>query len=843
MNLLLFLLYALGFSYALFGIIGSLQKKQRALESLFWAAAAALVNTTLLATAMAMLGIYRFWLLLAIQYGEVLIAAFIAARKKVLYAPRAFWARLRSYEFRILPAIILAVAFALYALFPANYMLSGRDQGVYIVHGVHIAQEGAFAYDSDEFLNENWDRYKDIIGLGSTGIYSDQAHAQNIPEYNRYLFGDSFSDPQPGDLTPQFMPGYPAILAVAYDAGGLSALFRVNSVLAVFALLAFYYLIRRFFSSKAACLALLFLALCPAQIWTARITLTEILAQFLFLAACYLISAGWEQERRLLSLLGGALLGFSLLVRIDVYIYGLGLLVCAAYLAVWNRPKFSYLLPAVGSYVFLGIGTAFWALCNVRPYFVDLFRTGSLRLILTANVLLLAFTLLCSLLGRLLNRKRPLKDWMSAIFASRSGAICIAAFFLLAAAYLYFIRPQAPLAEPILDPTSPLWNTQKQIFRSRSLIEFSWYTSITAVLLSIYGLYRYLRNYREKTSTLLILFALCISNLMVYLYDPAISTDHIWASRRWVTVCFPYIFLLAAYGICEIRLPKIKEFWNRAVQGICALAISAFLIYQSQPFLFFRPLHGIAQQYERFADALEDDELYFTNASEYHSTLRFVYGKNVHKLNYYAADRIPAFLDRNGSLYYIAGNSFPSPYTILDPFDADIEFIESYTISSMDLEWARAAYPRQHQEIDWRADLYRVSKKKNPLVTELPLAMFSSNGRLESESSESFIADGSGATLLFGPYIPLKAGNYTVEFSFRLPPGVTHTELATVDFLAAGEEQQFQNSMKLYAADFVDGECTLSLSMALSEDVENLELRVFPSPDVPLEITGITLRK
>lgn len=843
MKLFLFLLYALGFSYALFGIVDSLQKKQRAFESLFWAATAALVNTTLLATVLAMLGIYHFWLLLAIQYGEVLVIALVAARKKVLFAPKAFLLRLKSYDFRVLPAIILVVAFALYALFPANYMLSGRDQGVYIIHGVHIAQTGSFAYDSDEFLNENWDLYKDIIGLGSPGVYSDLAHKHDVPQYTHYLFGEAFSDPQPGDLTPQFMPGYPAILAVAYDAGGLSALFRVNSVLAIFALLAFYYLIRRFFSSKAACLALLFLALCPAQIWTARITLTEILAQFLFLAACYFISAGWEQEQRWLSLLGGALLGFSLLVRIDVYIYGLGLLVCAAYLAIWNRPKFSYLLPAVSAYVLLGIGTAFWALCNVRPYFVDLFRLGSLRLILTANILLLALTLLCALLGKILNGKRPLKDWMSAVFASRSGAICIAGFFLLAAAYLYFIRPQTPLAEPILDPTSPLWNTQKQIFRSRSLIEFSWYTSITAILLSIYGLYRYLRNHREKTSTLLVFFALCISNLMVYLYDPAISTDHIWASRRWITVCFPYIFLLAAYGICEIRFTKLRVFWNRALQSVCALIVSVFLIYQSQPFLFFRPLLGIAQQYDHFADALKDDELYFTNASEYQSTLRFIYGKNVHKLNYYSVDRILTFLYENGSINYIAGNSFPSPYSILDPFEADIEFIESYTISSTDLEWARAAYPRQLQETNWRADLYRISKKENPLVADLPLAMFSSNGRLESESGESFIADGSGATLLFGPYIPLKAGNYIVEFSFRIPSGITHTELATVDFLATGEEQQFQNSMKLYASDFVNGEYTLSLPMVLSEDVENLELRVFPSPDVPLEITGITLRK
>ena len=169
MKLFLFLLYALGFSYALFGIVDSLQKKQRAFESLFWAAAAALVNTTLLATVLAMLGIYHFWLLLAIQYGEVLVIALVAARKKVLYAPKAFLLRLKSYDFRVLPAIILVVAFALYALFPSNFMMSGRDQGIYIIHGIHISESGKYAYDSDEFLNENFEGHWRVIQLGYPG--------------------------------------------------------------------------------------------------------------------------------------------------------------------------------------------------------------------------------------------------------------------------------------------------------------------------------------------------------------------------------------------------------------------------------------------------------------------------------------------------------------------------------------------------------------------------------------------------------------------------------------------------------------------------------------------------
>ena len=741
MNLLLFLLYALGFSYALFGIIDSLQKKQRALESLFWAAAAALVNTTLLATAMAMLGIYRFWLLLAIQYGEVLIAAFIAARKKVLYAPRAFFLRLKSYHFRVLPAVILAVAFALYALFPSNFMMSGRDQGIYIIHGIHISESGKYAYDSDEFLNENYHEHRLVIQLGYPAFYSDYSRAAYVPEYTEYLFGEAFSAPEYGDITPQFMPAFPALLAVGYDIGGLSVLFRANSIVAVFSLLALYYFAQRFFGKKTACIALLFLALCPAQIWTARITLTEILAQFFFFTASYLFAAGWGQERRGASLLGGALLGVSLLARIDTYIYGLGLFFVAAYLAIWDRRKFSYLLPGVYAYTAFAVFSGFWALLCVRPYFVDLYRTGSLKLILFANAALLAIVVLCAILGRFLNRKKACKDWMSALFASRGGAVCIAGAFILACLYLYFIRP-LPLmqVEGSFSNQSETMKQLQRIFYSRSLIEFGWYTSVTAILFSIFGLYRLLRNQRQSVSRLMVFFALSISNLMVYLYNPAIYPDHIWVSRRWLSVCMPLIFLLGAYGIAQIKLPKIKQMGNRIVRLACVLVVSVFLIYQSTPFLFVKILGGVANQYECLSSDLEDKNIYLTPHSEYAAYLRFFYHKNVYLFNSKKVTTlsIKEFIEKYGCLNYIG----ESPYAFIDAFEFDVELAASHEISGPYLPTLIGSYPRECNQITFPANIYRVSSSDNPETSHLSLSMFSSLGKSTESSDNVLISDG-----------------------------------------------------------------------------------------------------
>ena len=840
MKLFLFLLYAFGFSYALFGIIDSLQKKQRALESLFWSAAAALINTTLLATAMAMLAIYHFWLLLAIQYAEILIIALIAAHKKVLYAPRAFWARLRSYEFRILPAIILAVAFLLYALFPSNFMMSGRDQGIYIIHGIHISESGKYAYDdSDEFLNENYHEHWRVIQLGYPAFYSDYSKAAFVPEYTEYLFGEAFSEPEYGDITPQFMPAFPALLAVGYDIGGLSVLFRVNSVVAVFALLALYYFARRFFGKKTACIALLFLALCPAQIWTARITLTEILAQFLFFTASYFFAAGWEEERRSASLLGGALLGFSLLARIDTYIYGLGLFFIAAYLAIWNRRKFSYLLPGIYAYTAFAVFSGFWALLCVRPYFVDLYRTGSLKLILFANAALLVIVVLCAILGRLLNRKKARKDWMSALFASRSGAICIAGAFILACLYLYFVRP-LPLmqVEGSFSNQSETMKQLQRIFYSRSLIEFGWYTSVTAILFSIFGLYRLLRNKRRNVSRLLVFFAISISNLMVYLYNPSIYPDHIWVSRRWLGVCMPLIFLLGAYGIAQIKIPKIKRLGNRIVRLLCVLVVSAFLIYQSSPFLFVKILGGVANQYESLASDLEEEEIYLTPHDEYAAYLRFTYHKNVYRFNSkkITPSALEKFVNEYGVLNYVGEN----PYAFADAFQFDVELLASHEISGAYLPTLIGSYPRECTQIVFPANIYRITPSDDPNSAHLSLSMFYSLGKSAESSSDALISDGSGQPLLYGPYIALNAGNYIAEITFRLPDGAKG-KVAHIDYAV---DQTASSTVKLYASNFSLGDTyTLRLPISLEEDVSDFELRVFPMPGVALEVTSVSLHK
>ena len=377
------------------------------------------------------------------------------------------------------------------------------------------------------------------------------------------------------------------------------------------------------------------------------------------------------------------------MVRIDAYIYGLGLLFLTAYCAIFNRKALQYLRPGAALYALLGAFAMIWGLLFSRSYFTSHLESGSLKLIALANVLLLVLTGFLDILGALLAKKRPQKDWLCLMFASKKGALFTSLAFLAGFALLYFLRPILPHGEKA-----------SSIFASRSMIEFCWYISIPAVLLAIYGLYRFLRKRGEKVAILFVFFAIGISNLLVYLLWPSITPDHIWASRRWITVCIPFLLILAGYGLCSIRFSKCRALVSRAAQGVLCAAVCCYLLYQSSPFLFRRTLSGIADQYEQVAEDLDSDTVYFSHSTELSSYLRFVYGKQLYRLaQELEPEAVDEFLSSQGVLHCFGAH----PYTFLNPFNYQVTQESEGAISGLYLEQTISSYPRRMVEMIYPA--------------------------------------------------------------------------------------------------------------------------------------------
>ena len=140
------------------------------------------------------------------------------------------------------------------------------------------------------------------------------------------LFQEGRFDTEPGSNTPETLrtPGYPAWLAGVYFLFGKSADVLIFSQTALFlgTLVLLYSLAERMFGSRAALLAVIFLALDPSSLSYTFKVLTETLATFLALGLAYFIFKFFETAKRnVFGFLAGLSLALATLVRPTFYYF------------------------------------------------------------------------------------------------------------------------------------------------------------------------------------------------------------------------------------------------------------------------------------------------------------------------------------------------------------------------------------------------------------------------------------------------------------------------------------------------------------------------------------------
>jgi hypothetical protein len=173
--------------------------------------------------------------------------------------------------------LVCLAAFFLYSSYTTEYIIGGRDPGVYANQGIYIGKTGGLSME-DGFIRDNYEKLQSIIQIGSPGFYA---------AYERGLSND------PGLIIPQFMPMFPSMLALGYSLFGIAGALKINAFAGVLSLLAFYAFGKQLIGRKGAFLAAVFLAFNPSQLWNARITQTELLSQFLFFSAVYVFVSSW----------------------------------------------------------------------------------------------------------------------------------------------------------------------------------------------------------------------------------------------------------------------------------------------------------------------------------------------------------------------------------------------------------------------------------------------------------------------------------------------------------------------------------------------------------------------
>ena len=193
-------------------------------ERVFWHIVLSLAWSIGLVLILAAAERYRFERLLAIN-GAVAIAILIGARGRLRY---------RGSAARPTPALLLPIALVALGAWrffpPSEYIIGGKDPGVYVNEGIQIAQRGSLVIRDAVVAAIPADRRAQFFPLSGHHEYESQ----------RFM-GFFVQDVARGEVVGQFPHLFPASIAIGYGLDGLTGARRVVGWWSVLGLLAVYF--------------------------------------------------------------------------------------------------------------------------------------------------------------------------------------------------------------------------------------------------------------------------------------------------------------------------------------------------------------------------------------------------------------------------------------------------------------------------------------------------------------------------------------------------------------------------------------------------------------------------
>lgn len=522
--------------------------------------------------------------------------------------------------------VLLVFCVYIYFFFPTEYLWGRRDPIMYVIKGVEIAKHGSVIPHTNEFINVHYEELKGFTDLTYRGVYSD--------------FEEGFSS-LPGDVHFQFLDFFPAFLAITYSIAGLEGLFRGSAIIGILCILSIYYFGKEFWNRKVGITAAILIAISPAQIWGARIPQTELLYQLSWIIGMYLLGIAWKNRESNSAYLGGCLIGFIGLNRIDGYILGLGIMAVGIYCNLYLSKKSKLVMRVCISYLLASAISFLYSYMYSFYYVRDHWNARVLSLLICGNIFF-SVVWAATYLLKLHSSKRIAKyNFIDSVFGDKYKRLIICWLLFWFCRWLYFGRPLLQTGD-----------NRDADFARRAFHEFSWYTSIGAILLVLVSFYFLMREW-EKRKELLFFVATGLSSIIVYIWKPSVADDHIWASRRWVSVCIPFVLILAVYGLEQIAMYIKKRYLARTCFWGGVAVICSFFLYQSRLFLFQPMLHEMEGQYKTLVNSMEDEKVYYAQMSHFGSVLRFIYDKNVFVLKTDSIEEVKEYIQKNNEIYFI----------------------------------------------------------------------------------------------------------------------------------------------------------------------------------------------
>ena len=199
-------------------------------ERLFWAVIISIIITTTVAFVLAAMSVFS---LRALVWCNAAVAAVLALASlgNLRLGPTA---RPPNWT-AALPAVLIAAGVSMYFAVPAaEYVLGGRDPGVYVNEGIQIAQRGSLV---------TTDRVAAAVPVATRDLFFPPSSDPNY--YSVRFMGFHLRDPDAGTVTGQFPQGYPIWIAIAYGLDGVTGTRRVIAWWAILGVLTVYFAANR----------------------------------------------------------------------------------------------------------------------------------------------------------------------------------------------------------------------------------------------------------------------------------------------------------------------------------------------------------------------------------------------------------------------------------------------------------------------------------------------------------------------------------------------------------------------------------------------------------------------
>lgn len=282
------------------------------------------------------------------------------------------------------------------------------------------------------------------------------------------------------------------------------------------------------------------------------------------------------------------------------------------------------------------------------------------------------------------------------------------------------------------------------------------------------------KKYKNVVEPAIFFFVAGMAATVVYTINPAISADHFWASRRWVSINYPFLFMYAAVAIVWLYKTPAFKFAGKVAACAATVCTVIYMAWQCRLFAFTTMMSDSDAGLSAIAAALPDDEPTFTSDGVIASVLKYVYKKPVYLFrgkfnssleNYHTdnnisvdADALRDYISKKGSISVVGNTLFYGMY-----FDSETILTQSFD-GVYPLETA-GEYPTILRETYDDISVGRVTYNENGTSKQLIEAMALDTGCEISNGKVEIPQEFTGYAL-WGPYITLPEGKYKVTFTF-----------------------------------------------------------------------------